>query len=188
MERAIQDLIVDNPARPVFRCVLAHLQARIGRLRESKLALDELVGDGVKAVPFDQEWLYSMSLLAETTVLVGDPASAAVLYSLLVPWEAFNAADLAEGVRGSIARSLGDLAVMLERPDEARHHFEAALAMNDRMGARPWLAQTQEAYARLLLDRDRTRARALLDQALATYRELGMKAYEARAAAVLPDR
>jgi len=57
--------------------------------------------------------------------------------------------------------------------------------MNERMGARPWLAQTQEDYAGMLLARgdpgDRDRAQELLDQALATYRELGMGPYVARA-------
>jgi hypothetical protein len=49
------------------------------------------------------------------------------------------------------------------------------------MGARPWLAHTQNDYARMLLARDghgnRERAQALLDKALATYRELGMQPY-----------
>ena len=34
-----------------------------------------------------------MSLLAETSALLGDTDSAAVLYGLLLPWAAFNAAD-----------------------------------------------------------------------------------------------
>jgi hypothetical protein len=36
-----------------------------------------------------------MSLLAETSVLVGDTDSAAVLYRLLLPYSAFNAVDWA---------------------------------------------------------------------------------------------
>jgi len=55
---------------------------------------------------------------------------------------------------------------------EGRLHFEDALEMNARMGARPWLAHTQRDYARMLLARDgsgdRERAYALLDHALAT--------------------
>ena len=57
--------------------------------------------------------------------------------------------------------------------------------MNERMGARPWLAHTQHDYARMLLDRDapgdRERAPQFLDQALAIYRELGMESYAAKA-------
>jgi len=46
----------------------------------------------------------------------------------------------------------------------------------------PWLAHTQHDYARMLLARgDDLRGRELLEQALATYRELGMERYAARA-------
>ena len=43
-----------------------------------------------------------MSLLAETSALLGDTDSAAVLYGLLRPWAALNAADQPEGIRGSV--------------------------------------------------------------------------------------
>ncbi len=36
----------------------------------------------------------------------------------------------------------------------AQDHFEDAIAVNERMGARPWLANTQQEYARMLLARD----------------------------------
>ena len=53
------------------------------------------------------------------------------------------------------------------------------------MAARPWTAQTQHDYARMLLARgdagDRERADALLAAEVAEYRELGMESYEAEA-------
>ncbi len=80
----------------------------------------------------------------------------------------------------------------MQRWSDAEQHFDEALAMNARMGARPWLAQTQHDYARMLLARgasaDRSRAGRLLDDARSTYGELGMKAYEASAAAPVPAR
>ena len=113
---------------------------------------------------------------------MGDTDSAAVLYRLLVPWAAFNAVDVAEGIRGSVSRYLGILAATTWSASTTRSATSrTALAMNERMGARPWLAHTQEDYARMLLARDdpgdRERAQELLDQALATYRELGMESY-----------
>ena len=120
-----------------------------------------------------------MSLLAETSALLSDADSAAALYERLAPWAAFNAVDVGEGIRGSISRYLGILAVTTERRQEAEQHFDDALAMNESMGARPWLAYTQHDYAEILLARggpgDRERARELLDSALATYHELGME-------------
>ena len=86
--------------------------------------------------------------------------------------------------RGSVARSLGLLATVLARYDDAERHFENALEMNARIRARVWVAHTQHDYARMLVARDgpgdRARATALAAQALATAREVGMKPLEAK--------
>jgi DNA-binding SARP family transcriptional activator/tetratricopeptide (TPR) repeat protein len=186
-ESGIEDLAAEYPARPVFRCVFVHLCARLDRLDDARRELEALAADDFSVVPFDQEWLYSMSLLAETSAILGDRGSAGALYGLLAPWATFSAADLAEGFRGSISRYLGLLAATLGRHAEAAAHYEDALAMNEAMGARPWLAHTQRDFAQTLVARDepgdRERAQELLDAALATYRELGMESYAAKASA-----
>ena len=191
VEPAICDLVAEHPARPVFRCVLVHLHARVGRLPEAKRGLRDLARDSFSALPFDQEWAYGMSLLAETSELLGDTDSAAILYRLLLPWGALNVVDQAEGIRGSLARYLGLLATTMRRSEEAELHFEDALEMNAQMGARPWLAHTQHDYARMLLARDgagdRERAQEFIVAALATYRELSMESYAARASSLAQD-
>jgi tetratricopeptide (TPR) repeat protein len=178
VEPEIRDLAAEFPTRPVFRCVLAHLNARLGRRPEARRALEALADREFSALPFDQEWLFGMSLLAEVSALLADTDSASVLYRMLLPWAALNAVDQAEGVRGAVSRYLGLLATTTGRWQEAETHFEAALAMNTRMGARPWLAYTQRDYAGMLRARgsrgDRGRADALLDEALASFRELGL--------------
>jgi DNA-binding SARP family transcriptional activator/tetratricopeptide (TPR) repeat protein len=165
------------PARPLFRCVRAHLDARLGQTAETVRTLRELAANDVAILPFDQEWLFGMSFLAETAAQIGDPVSAAILYPLVTPWATFNVADPTEGIRGSVARYLGLLAMTIERWDEAAEHFEQALAMNERMGFRPWLARTQEDSARMLRLRneagDEERAAALKAAALVTYAEFG---------------
>ena len=191
VEPAICDLVAEHPARPVFRCVLVHLHARLGRLPDAKRGLGELARDNFSALPFDQEWGYGMSLLAETSGLLGHTDSAASLYRLLLPWAALNVVNQAEGIRGSLARYLGLLATTTGRTEEATLHFEDALAMNAQMGARPWLAHTQNDYARMLLARngpgDRGRAKELVDAALATYRDLNMNPYVASAATLAQE-
>src|SRR5205823_8554020 len=126
--------------------------------------------------------------IAEAAWLLSDAPCAATSYDLLLPWGRFNAVDQAEGMRGSIWRYLGLLAMLNQRTDEALSHFEDALAANERMGARPWLARTQEDYAHLLLASSESdnlaRAHELLDRALRTYSELGMNADLARASAI----
>ncbi len=185
VEPALRDVVAGYPARPEFRCALAHLHARLGRRAEAERTLADLAEDDFSAVPFDAEWLLAMSLLAETSALLGDPDSAAVLYRLLLPWATFNAAEHPEGMRGSISRYLGLLATTTERCDDAAQHFEYALQTNERMGARPWLAHTQHDYAQLLLARDNAgdhrRALELNRHALATYRELGMDSWAEKA-------
>jgi tetratricopeptide (TPR) repeat protein len=187
VEPAIRNLITEYPARPVFRCALAHLHTRLGRLREAKRTLDDLAESDFSSLPFDQEWLYGMSLLAETSTLLGETAPAAVMYELLAPWSAFNAADHPEGFRGSVSRYLGMLATTTSRWEKAALHFEDALATNASMGVRPWVALTQEDYARMLMERDlpgdSEKARDLLAQAVKTYKDVGMKGYAAGAAA-----
>jgi tetratricopeptide (TPR) repeat protein len=181
---AIRDLVADYPNRPVFRCVLAHLHTQLGRADEAKQELDELAREEFSVLPFDQEWLYGMSLLAETAATLRDTDVALVLYPLLKPWAGLNAADHPEAMRGSLSRHLGLLSALLERLDQASAHYEAALSMNTKMGARPWLAQTQNDYAQTLLARrapgDRERANQLRDAARTTYRELGMNTHAAR--------
>ena len=182
----IRATVAEYPARPFFRCALAQLYAGLGQEDNARRELDDLAKDGFASVPFDIEWLYGMSLLAETCALLSDGDAAAELYGLLLPYAGFNAADVPEGIRGSVSRYLGLLASTMSRFEEARRHFEDAMEMNERMGARPWLAHSQEDYGRMLLERGETeRASALIATAIAIYRELGMEGPLSRAASVV---
>ena len=184
-EQELQELASRYPSRALFRCVLAHVAARQGAASASRL-LDELSADDFSAVAFEQEWLFALSFVAEACALLGDARRAARLYDLLLPWSALTTWDYQEGFRGSTERYLALLAATAARPDDARRHFEAAIAANERMGARVWLALTQIDYAELLLsrgdERDAARAGGLLDAALATCDELDLKPHAARAA------
>jgi DNA-binding SARP family transcriptional activator len=179
VESLVRNLVTEYPTRPAFRCALAHLELELGGAELAGQMLQQLTADECAALPFDLEWLYGMSLLAETCARLDDAETAAVLYRLLLPWSAFNAVDVPEGMRGSVARYLGLLASTIERVDKACCHFEDALQMNERMGARPWLAHSQDDYARTLLARggpgDAEMAERLLEAALSMYRELGMR-------------
>jgi class 3 adenylate cyclase len=76
----------------------------------------------------------------------------------------------------------------MERWEEAVQHFEAALEMNARVGARPYVAHTEQQYAQMLIARgepgDRETALELLSQALDTAQELGMKTLVEKALAL----
>jgi DNA-binding SARP family transcriptional activator len=175
---AIRDSVHEYPTRPIFRCALAHIQARSGQGPDAKRTLGQLARDEFESVPFDQEWLYSMSLLAETATLLSEEGAAEILYRLLLPWSALNAGDHPEGIRGSVFRYLGMLATTMGRVADAERHFEDAIVMNERMDAHPWLARTQRDYSQMLRGRDNPgdaeRAQELSDAAEAIYRELEM--------------
>jgi DNA-binding NarL/FixJ family response regulator len=77
----------------------------------------------------------------------------------------------------------------MSRWTEAEAHFEAAMAMNARQRARPWLAHTRHRFAAMLLARghpeDRARATALLQQAVDEAAALGMRTLAASAGTLL---
>ena len=183
LEPSLRAAVADYPARPFFGCMLAHLHAILGRYEEAERAFAELATDEFVGMPLDAEWLYGMSLLAETDALVGDVDRADELYGLLTPYATLNAVNVPEGMRGSMSRYLGLLAATKKAWPDAERHFSDALEANERMGLRPWLAHTQEDYARMLLgrDRDSSLGAELLHLAIATYRELGMQTDASRA-------
>ncbi len=156
---------------------------------EAEALLHDLASRDLSDWHVDEEWLTSICLLAETCAILGDTERAAPLYGLLLPYGSLNAVAVPDLTLDSTSRPLGILATMLGRFDAAGRHFDEALRMNQRMGARPSVAHTQEDHARMLLRRnargDRERAEKLLSQAQATYDELGMQGAAASAAALL---
>jgi tetratricopeptide (TPR) repeat protein len=150
--------------------------------------LDEAQSHDLGRDYLDTEWLFSMSLLPDVHRVVGDDGPAARLYSALLPHEDLYAEAPIEATFGSVARGLGVLATTLRRFDDAQRHFDLAIEIERRMRARPWLAQAQHDMAAMLLARggrgDARQARALLDEAVTTYRALGMATWAARASAL----
>ncbi len=126
-----------------------------------------------------------MTYLADVCTLLGDNTRAMTLYEMMLPYKSVNVLmGIGSACYGSASRYLGALATTMGRWDEAEQHFDDALTMNRRMGAHPWVAHTQYQYARMLLSRDQLgdseKAATLLKGALATARELGMRALEQR--------
>ena len=170
---------------PIWRCVHAQTAAALGLEREARSALASMFEDDVPALPFDEEWLVGVSLLAETAQALGDARRAPALYVPLLTYEDRIAVSYPEISTGAIARPLSLLATTLGRWEDAERHFEAALEHNGRMGALPWVAHTTADHARMLLARgehgDRAAASTLAGDACAGYRDLGMAAHAARA-------
>jgi DNA-binding SARP family transcriptional activator len=178
-----------DPTWPILRCALASLYSDLCMRSEAASTFEELAEADFAGVHLDEEWLVALSLLAEVCVFLGDQKRAALLYDLLFPYADWNAVAWPEVAMGAVARPLGLLASMLGMDDAAERHFEAAIALNGRIGARPWVAHTEHDYARMLLRRgtqgDTTRAAELLRAARGVYEELGMTGWRAKATADL---
>jgi hypothetical protein len=162
---------------PGWRCVLAWLLAETGRSDEARELLDGFAADGFHALPLDGIWLGAVAYLAETAAVLGDATHAAALHDLLEPYADRNVAiGWASTCAGSASRHLGLLADLLGRRDEAIQRLETALAMNERMRARPWVVHTQIALASVLAQApaDRERAASLFDAGVAEARQLGL--------------
>jgi tetratricopeptide (TPR) repeat protein len=193
IESLMRRSIVEYPARPMFRCMLAYLLAETGREPEAGAALDALAGDRFAVLPMTNEWLFGLGFLADTAGVLGDAERAEVLYELMLPYAARNACTADYITTGSASRPIGVAAATASRWEEAEGHFEEAVRANTRMGARPWAALATCDWARMLLRRgapgDRERAAELRDRALVAARELGMTPLERRATALtgLPE-
>jgi DNA-binding SARP family transcriptional activator len=182
VDHLVRSGAAERPTYPICRCALALLAAELGQETEAAALLEALAADDFGALPFDEEWLVSMCLLAEVAASFSDDLRASTMHGRLLPYADRVAVSYPEISTGSVSRYLGLLASTLSRWDDATGHFEDALTMNERIGARPWLAHTQEDYGRMLLERGETeRASELIASAVATYRELGMETYAARA-------
>jgi len=137
-----------------------------------------LATDGF-AVPVDWTWTGIMTSLADACDQLRDPSAAVTLYDRLHP-----VADqlLVVGnlviCESSLHFWCGELAACLGRWNEAEHHFESAFAMNESLGARPWIVRTRRAWATMFLDRnapgDRKRAAELIAAGRAEAEALGM--------------
>ena len=191
IERLMREAVPDYTFWPWMQVVLMHLHAAQGRRSEVAREYDRIAMDNFTQLPFDNDWLFGMTHVVDVTSFLGDAQQAAELYSLLRPYAGRNAFGHPEYCTGSVDRSLGVLAAMMDRSDEAVRHFEAALDMNARMGARPWVAHTQHAYARFLAERSRRKdgdlAVKLLADALETSEEIGMTVLAERVRASLAE-
>jgi DNA-binding NarL/FixJ family response regulator len=172
------------PEASTWRPGLALIYSELGLEQEARAEFEHLAANDFANIPRDARWVMCMAYLAEVCTFLGDAHRAAILYQCLLPHDGYNIViGPTAACYGAASRYLGLLAATMRRWEEAQRHFEAALAMNARMGAKPWLAHTQHAYANMLRSRsqpgDYEQASVLLDEALAISRELGMQSLEA---------
>jgi hypothetical protein len=137
----------------------------------------------------DAKRTLTLSYLAEVCTRLGDAIEAERLYDQLLPYRD-NAilAPVATVCCGAAARYLGMLAGAMGKWSNAEEHFVAALDIDERLHAWPWLAHTKHEFAAVLLARgrarDRNRAETLLGEAAASAERLAMPALQQKIRAI----
>jgi len=191
LQPVVSAFLRQHTSASAWRPGLMLIYLEIGQREEARKEYEQLVCD-FPAMPRDGRWHYSLVYLTEVCVALADAARAPMLYQLLLPYAGRTIVlGTAIACCGSGDRYLGLLASTMGRWPEAQAHFEAALAMNERIGARVPLAHTRHDYAAMLVARgeagDRERAAVLLQASLESAREMGMRALEERSAARLNE-
>ncbi len=180
----------EGPWGPGFAAVLAEL----GMEADARRELERVAHDGLDRFR-ETLWLASLTYLTDACAALHDEATAAAVYPELEPFATTNVMiGHLVSCYGSADRYLGMLAATLGEADRAAEHFERAMDLNRRMGARTWLAHTAYEYARLQLAR-RQPADALLREAASLAERIGMPSLLAKiraldvsiAVSTLPD-
>jgi DNA-binding CsgD family transcriptional regulator len=162
--------------RPGLAALLAELGMAAEAQRELTRASEEELELHRRSL-----WLAALSFLTDATAALGDVLAAERLYPQLEP---YAGSSIVVGhlvvCYGAADRYLGMLATVLGEWDLAEGHFESALALNRRLGARTWEAHTIHQHARMLLARggahDKASAGAQLSESLALAESIGLDA------------
>jgi tetratricopeptide (TPR) repeat protein len=167
----ICEMVTAYPTVFGWRATLAKTYLELGRNHDARREYEHLASHGFRDMPWNEAGAINLCLLADLCAEFNDRPRAETLYEILLPAAShFVVAGFAAAFWGSIARSLGLLAATLGRFGDAVDHFEHALEQNTRVGAPPFVAQTQYDYARFLIGRaeagDRKRVEALVSDAL----------------------
>lgn len=169
-----------------LRAAVLTYELDMGRLEAARSGFEELAQEDFDSLLPTGDYVACLCNLATIAVAVGQQTPAEVLYERLSPYRRLNAVNSLGHYTGSASHYLAQLAVFLDRPKLAKDHFEAALEMNERMGARPALCRTRVSFGRFLQQRtvctDTGRARELLQQAKDMAETIGMRGLAAEAA------
>lgn len=143
-----------HPSEPVWSASLAWVWLHQGRQQAARSLLDSL--PDLRELPRGRNWLAALTIRAEVATQVGSDAVVETLHDALEPF-AGRLVPIGLGVScwGTTDRPLALLALRQGRISDAIAHFRRAIEISARIGAQPWLAQSQLELADLLIDQGR---------------------------------
>jgi hypothetical protein len=146
IERLVQT-VANNLGIANTRALLAGCYARLGQKNEATELISADLANGFRSCPFDYSWSTSIYWLAETVSDLKLREPAAALYTRLKPFAA-NLPYTGPSVWEIGHHSLGRLATVLDRYDDADAHFRPATETHQRLRAPYLLASTRIAWPR----------------------------------------
>jgi tetratricopeptide (TPR) repeat protein len=177
-----------HPEMVALRCAFAVLLVQADRLAEAGRELEALSERGLDGLPRDNTHLVMLALLAETATELGDEARSRTLYDWLESYSGRWVVSPGAAVLWPVDRSLGCLAGLLGRTEQAFAHLSAARAQAERAGSLPSEALCAVDEARLVATTaasgDSERLARLAARAEELGSRLGMRRVEAAAASL----
>jgi class 3 adenylate cyclase/tetratricopeptide (TPR) repeat protein len=175
-----------NPGLPIWQPVFARMLLYVGEVDEATKVTGQLLAVD-DPVPYDGMWLLAHMFLGEVVSLIGTPDEAAQQYGRLSPF-AGRLGCIGTAVHHSATLELATLAARAGKPHQAAEHFAAAHDQHMRMNSPFWVAETELAWGRFLLDSgDTGRGRELLRGATERAEHNGFAAIVREAVALLPE-
>jgi DNA-binding CsgD family transcriptional regulator/tetratricopeptide (TPR) repeat protein len=136
-----------GPWRPGMVAVLAEL----GMEKEARRELQKITSEGLEQFR-ESLWLAALTYITDASAALGDAEAAELVYPELEPLSGTNVMiGHLVAFYGAADRYLGMLAATMRDWERAGDHFEQAIELNRRMGARTWLAHTYYQYGRTLI-------------------------------------
>jgi hypothetical protein len=184
--------MVDEASAPdgVLTSVLAMAHAEADHTEDARRLLEEFAGTDFD-LPMGPGWITGMFCYAEAAIHCGHPNIAGPLFDRLAPWAEQSVASGSVTASGLVGHSLGGLATVLSRYDEADSYFNQASASSARMKAKFYVAATDLQWGRMLAERqasgDAEKAQELLVKAHNAAAAHGYGNVERRAAAAIQD-
>ena len=142
LESAVENLVESAPGVAAWRYAWARVLVDANRLDEAQGVLAE--AGSIGSLPQDRNWLTAAVMATETAVALGDKEACQDLYTHLRPFGRVNVvAGHGSLCFGNLDHFLGELALALDRGEEARQHWLRALRMHEKLVCRPFVLKSR---------------------------------------------
>jgi tetratricopeptide (TPR) repeat protein len=186
----IKEAAAENPGLPVLVAALTMAYVEGDQIDHARQLLDEFAATDFY-LPMNSAWLTGMVAYGGAAIECRDPKFALPLFDRLAPWADEWSATGGPTVEGPVSHTLGGLATLLGRYDEADAYFAHSAASSERANAKFFAARTYLLWGRMFAQRvgpgDVEKAHDLLTKAHTAAAANGYGTVERRAATALRD-